>query len=222
MTLVKTATGALTAVALVLGLGAPIPASALSANARFLWPKGSQIPVCWESLESDPFFRSEVQYAVEDTWMTQSSIVFYGWDQCQPNSRGIRIKVDNTAWPMVKADGVGLDGMPGGMILNFDVDKLSKGFDKLCRGAPVFCIRAIAVHEFGHAMAFQHEQNRSDRPRADGCVKAEYQGGVRRHNELNIDRYDPFSIMNYCNPDWSGNGKLSPGDISAISEFYPL
>jgi hypothetical protein len=39
---------------------------------------------------------------------------------------------------------------------------------------------------------------------------------------MNIDRYDPLSIMNYCNPDWTGNGKLSEGDISAIRELFPF
>jgi hypothetical protein len=35
-----------------------------------------------------------------------------------------------------------------------------------------------------------------------------------------ITEYDPTSVMNYCNPDWNGNGELSALDIAAIRALY--
>jgi len=38
--------------------------------------------------------------------------------------------------------------------------------------------------------------------------------------DYNVTKYDPDSIMNYCNPHWNGDGKLSTLDIEAVQKFY--
>jgi len=77
-----------------------------------------------------------------------------------------------------------------------------------------YCIKVIAVHEFGHALGFAHEQNRADAPKE--CQK-ERQGG---DGDTYLTEYDLHSVMNYCNPKWSGDGKLSQKDIKGVQKFY--
>ncbi|WP_233587534.1 M12 family metallopeptidase [Corallococcus sp. CA049B] len=83
-----------------------------------------------------------------------------------------------------------------------------------CQFQREFCIRAIAVHEFGHALGFAHEQNRPDRPST--CTEPA-QGS---YGNLMIGAWDLQSVMNYCNPDWNGNGELSATDIEGVVQLY--
>jgi hypothetical protein len=70
------------------------------------------------------------------------------------------------------------------------------------------------VHEFGHALGFAHEQNRPDRPST--CTEPA-QGS---NGNLMIGAWDLQSVMNYCNPDWNGNGQLSATDIAGVRQLY--
>ena len=74
---------------------------------------------------------------------------------------------------------------------------------------------SIAVHEFGHALGFAHEQNRPDTP---GECSAKHGQGQKKEKALTP--YDPKSVMNYCNPDWNNNGELSQLDIKAAQKMY--
>lgn len=75
-------------------------------------------------------------------------------------------------------------------------------------------IRAIAVHEFGHAIGFTHEQNRADAP---GECQLLAQG---TNPDTLLTPYDPTSVMNYCNKRWNNEGFLSALDISAAQALY--
>ena len=77
-----------------------------------------------------------------------------------------------------------------------------------------YCIKAIAVHEFGHAIGFAHEQNRPDTP---GECQQPKQG---ENGDLLLTPYDPNSVMNYCNQKYNNDGKLSPLDIGAVQKLY--
>lgn len=170
-----------------------------------------KIPVCWENpSRSNNSKRQWVKQAVNRTWERHSGLDFTGWGRCHNRSKGIRIQIKDEG-PHVKRLGKYLNGMINGMVLNFGFNNWSP----VCRRKMRFCIEAIAVHEFGHAVGLAHEQNRPDAPRE--CQR-ERQG---TNGDTFFTPYDRSSVMNYCNPNWNGNGQLSPFDIKGIQKWYP-
>lgn len=171
-----------------------------------IWQNRS-LEVCWENpAPSNASGRIWVKEAVISTWEQQSGLSFNGWGKCSDRSNGIRIKIADEH-PHVKLIGKHLNGLKNGMVLNFTFQNFN------CRRSKKECIKIIAVHEFGHAVGITHEHNRDDAPI---CSK-EPQG---TNGDYKVTSYDLDSVMNYCNPRWSGDGQLSSKDISGIQELY--
>jgi hypothetical protein len=185
------------------------PSFDLWAKESTIW-KSRNISVCWENPSSN--FANEmnwVQDSVINSWQSISLVNFQGWGSCSTDSKGIRIQI-NDEGPHVKGLGSDLDGLQNGMVLNFTFNN----WDQSCRNGSERCIRLIAIHEFGHALGFAHEQNRPDTP--SKCA-TERQGS---DGDLLIGAWDLNSVMNYCNPSWNGDGKLSATDIQGVQALY--
>jgi hypothetical protein len=170
------------------------------------------IPVCWEDYrQSTSTNRTWVKNAVTSTWQTNSDLTFIGWGECASNSTGIRIKVeDRSDGSHTTGLGDELAGVANGMVLNFTY----QNWNTTCKGREQYCSEVIAVHEFGHAIGFAHEQNRDDTP--DNCIK--HPEGS--NGDTKVGSWDLYSVMNYCASAYVGNGELSDTDLKMLHKFY--
>jgi len=182
-------------------------------DATSKWDKPN-IFVCWEN-PSDQFTREMllVQTAVQQSWEAVSAVRFTGWQKCATANAGIHIAILDSSGPLTQTLGRHLDGIPNGMILDFTFESWNP-MNPNCKLAREFCIRAIAVHEFGHGLGFAHEQNRPDTPGECAQLKSGPDG-----TQL-LTPYDPESVMNYCNPTYNNGGKLSATDAEAVKNIY--
>ncbi len=167
-----------------------------------------RLPVCWQT-KGYSEGKKIVRDAVTATWQAASGIRFVGWTDCSNEFTGIAIAITEKG-PHTKGLGNQLDGKTSGMELNFTFNSWSPS----CKDMLEYCIRTIAVHEFGHALGFAHEQNRPDV--AGEC--AELRQGS--DGTLLLTPYDPESVMNYCNKEYNNNGKLSAKDTYAVQALY--
>jgi len=212
----------------------------LTATGRFgvIIPSHRNIPVCWENPTRETISaRNLVRTAIQESWEAVSGLRFIGWSACSPNARAIRIQmIDHGLSPRVEAFGARLytthnaGPVRNGMQLNPALTLWRPG---RCVGNEDFCIQAIAVHEFGHALGFAHEQLRPDMSNRVGDCRR--QTAAPEHNgEIGVGTSpDLFlSIMSECAGIYSvdrsnhlaavNNGQrwLSPTDICMAQAFY--
>lgn len=175
------------------------------------------IPVCWESAD-DAFAsqKAEVRAIVADTWEKVSLISFLGWNSCATSGdKSVRISIEDTG-PHTRWLGRELVNVPEGVVLNFTFqDWKPSAWCLASDDNKQTCIKAIAVHEFGHVLSLAHEQNRDDTPKECGESPSGQSGDTL------LTPWDPDSIMNYCHVIYAPQGwKLSDKDIASIQTMY--
>lgn len=183
----------------------------------------NEIKVCWDN--PTPGFREAmelVRTAVQETWEAHSGVRFVNWGTCAKKNTGIRITIVDQGNMGPQTRGLGKqmelrdtpqEFSPGGMYLNFTFQNWSREFCSTDANRAT-CIRSIAIHEFGHALGFAHEQNRKDK--LSEC-KVAPQGP---DGDKVIGPYDPDSVMNYCKSIYTAQLKLSDFDIAGVQAVY--
>jgi hypothetical protein len=194
-----------------------------------LWQKHT-LQVGWDTFE--PEYAEErgwVRDAVTSTWQEHSGLRFEGWGKANAQT-DIRIRVAEER-PMCRPMGKNLKGKAGGLTLNFAFETWPPPSNKRHSGRRgvswrEYAIRGIAVHEFGHVIGLCHEQNRKDKapylkhhPRSACSDDVLTQQGTP--GDFYIGRWDLESCMNYGNPRWNNDGRLSSGDRETVAMLYP-
>lgn len=176
-----------------------------------LW-EDVEVPVCWTNAASSNLVeRLWVRDQISKTWEFVANVRFTGWGDCEwsawPGIISVSIS-DEQPHANWLGESWGLGAMA---TLNFTY----ANWNSWCQSSKEYCIRAEAAHEFGHLLAFAHEQNREDTP--ESCDEEQGSDG-----DTTFGAWDRDSIMNYCNLVWNNGGELSATDVAGAQLFYGL
>lgn len=188
----------------------PDPAGDVFGEQGSKWPT-RDVPVCFEG-SGNPTERSWIRQAVngEWGWRHAGNVNFVGWAGCGANEPVPSIRISHVGASTnhlgYLADTDSEVDIPIGINVHQVYGRcVDNSLDRKT------CIQVLAVHEFGHALGFAHEQNRPDAP---GCALGP--DGPNGDTGGLVTPYDAESIMNYCN----SPAALSGWDRSGMRKIY--
>jgi hypothetical protein len=195
------------------------------------------VPVCWMPTDAggpaDNWFaeKATIRRSLIEAWQSTANVQFSGWRDCPTSGteRFVKIHVGNHQFPGQPSDHSGdgqTDASLGTNLLRGPSDPCSADNSGSTGGTHCSSvrfwlqpdhstsatrIRYLAVHEFGHVLGFNHEQDRPDNPfKSSSCPGGTGSGTY-------VGAYDGTSVMNYCGPN---DGTLSAGDRAGVQSLY--
>lgn len=171
-----------------------------------------EVNVCWvmtqAEFDSYAAVRGWVQEAIENSWQQAAWIRYSDWNRrCTSSDPARRLYLD----PDMSSP-----GSTGGGAIKLNPDFTRPGLTNK------ESVMMTAVHEFGHALAFNHPHHRYDWTRCpNGAVAKDVREGVVTGTVAE----DQWSIVSYCIPERIENFRstgnfLSPYDIRDVKKFY--
>lgn len=194
-------------------------AALVNSNAKW---RTEQIDVCW--LNSDEFSKEDLEFieqTIKNSWDKYIDLDFVYWKKCFTGLEQIKIRIADETPRSVIGSGYyykfGYENLQWTMVLNFQFNNWSP----ICKKTEANrkrCMQRNAIHEFGHAIGFQHEQYRKDTPQwcIDELEKHQLAQPNTNYGDYYVGDWDENSIMNYC----SGARELSCTDVAAGVFLY--
>jgi hypothetical protein len=187
-----------------------------------------RIPACWINASADNARgRAITQNATTATWEHYGPIdLVWSDDVCSPNTQdqGIKILVaDVRSWSRY-----GVDAKVAGqsMSLNFifNAPEMAGTGCNQTKETVDQCIWSTAVHEFGHALGFIHEQDSPETPQwcRTKLGPADTQTPDASLRAKMLTDWDQYSVMNYCHEIYKTRIQLSDCDIAAYRLQYTM